>query len=868
VYVIAHVLLAYAAMWSLMRAWDVTLPGATLAALGYAFGGPVLLLYCNVIFLVGAAWMPLAFLAADGWIRRGSRRSLAGLAAVLAMQTLGGDPEASYLAVVAAAGYGAGISLASSGRPVRRLVLIAAAACAAYLGLLVWSLWGAAPGQGGGLGWWPSTTRLALGCWLAAGVVLLVRLCWFRAWGVEARLLGVAGAAALALALAGVQVVPALEFIELSSRGDGATPASVYDQSLHPARLVEGLWPGFFGSVGRGNHRWLPVLPPIYDHMVWVDSVYVGAMTACLGLAAARLRKASSRRVWLTAVMIAGLAGSLGSYGSPLLWLRSFPALQPLVGAHVAADEGRMDPSAIPDGTGGPYWFLTAALPGFGSFRYPAKLLVITSLGICGLSGLGWDDLQAGISRRMWWLALGSLAVGLCAAVWFALPSTRAAFVSFLQARPDLSTTVFGPLDVPGAIVDVWWALVHGAAAAAILMALASRSKARYSGWLAAAASALDLGVAHRPLIYTIPQHILDARPRALDVIQSAEANDPSPGPFRIHRQANWAPAAWLAGGSADRLEDIVRWERDSLRSKYAITEGLAYASTRGTAELSELLPFFTSMPIRLDPEASRRNGFPEGYEVVYFTRRGFDLWNARYFILPARLALRSRFRGVLSLLPRTVEIDPPPGAFEGPDAAARRQHWLLKEDVQILRNQAAFPRAWIVHRARFFGPGSVRSPALRQRVMDEILYQDDELWHEEGRRVHDPRVVAWLEVEPDDRRRIAGALSGADADPSETVTIDRYEPDRVELTAHLGSAGLVVLADVFYPGWELSIDGVPAPILRANRAMRGALVPSGRHRLTYAYRPNSVRLGVVASVVGTLALLVLLRRGPAPGAQ
>jgi hypothetical protein len=82
-------------MWIMMRGWNVSPSGATLAALGYAFGGPVLLQYCNVIFLVGAAWMPLAFFAADRWLRLGDRRAWAWMAAVLSMQILGGDPQAA-----------------------------------------------------------------------------------------------------------------------------------------------------------------------------------------------------------------------------------------------------------------------------------------------------------------------------------------------------------------------------------------------------------------------------------------------------------------------------------------------------------------------------------------------------------------------------------------------------------------------------------------------------------------------------------------------------------------------------------------------------------------------------------------------------
>ncbi|MFO0909912.1 MAG: YfhO family protein [Isosphaeraceae bacterium] len=60
-------------------------------------------------------------------------------------------------------------------------------------------------------------------------------------------------------------------------------------------------------------------------------------------------------------------------------------------------------------------------------------------------------------------------------------------------------------------------------------------------------------------------------------------------------------------------------------------------------------------------------------------------------------------------------------------------------------------------------------------------------------------------------------------------------------------------------PGWELTIDGQPAPIYRTNRMMRGAAVPSGRHRLVYTFNPRSFRLGRQVSGFGLGLLLILV---------
>ena len=673
VYVIAHVALAFGAMWSLMRGFNVSLSGASIAALGYAFGGPVLLQYCNVIFLVGAAWMPLALLHAHRWLHLGDRRALAWLALVLSMQTLCGDPEAAYLSACAAAAYALGLSLtAPDHHRGRTLALAGLAVLVVYLCLIAWKLWGEDMGHRMKLGWWPTAERVALAGWVVVALTFLVR--WVRrnrTWGTASRLLGLAGACALALAVSAVQLVPSLEFILLSPRaGSGQAPAGIFDFSIHPARLIEGLWPNVFGTIAMGNHRWLEALPPTFDYQVWLESLYPGGPILILGLAAAGFRRRPSWRAWLTGVALIGAAAGLGTYASPLFWARSFSPLASIVGQHATAAGGEGNSRALPDGFGGIYWLMATALPGFSAFRYPGKLLVVASLGICGLAGLGWDELFQTGWRRPGRLVLAGLAVTIGSLMLLRIPMGRERFTHFLTLHPDLTTTVFGPLDIASSLTDVSRSLVHAAVmmGASLLLFRGAGRSPQLAGVAALSLLTVDLGLSNAHLIHTVPQRVFDARPRALDVIERAESREAASGPFRIHRMPNWAPAAWLTRGTADRIETIVRWERDSLRPKYAITEGASYTLTKGTAELSDLLPFFDTMAIRLDAATSRRHGFPSGYEVVYYMRRGFDLWNTRYFILPARLVLDSRFRGVLSFLPSTTEIDPPPGAFDGPD--------------------------------------------------------------------------------------------------------------------------------------------------------------------------------------------------------
>ncbi len=67
--------------------------------------------------------------------------------------------------------------------------------------------------------------------------------------------------------------------------------------------------------------------------------------------------------------------------------------------------------------------------------------------------------------------------------------------------------------------------------------------------------------------------------------------------------------------------------------------------------------------------------------------------------------------------------------------------------------------------------------------------------------------------------------------------------------------AGLLMLADLDYPGWNVEIDDQPAAIQRVDGIFRGVAVPAGGHVVTWKYRPRSVFFGAVISVA-TLLLL------------
>ena len=349
-------LLAFAAMLVLLRRWGTSWVGSILGSLAYAFGGPVLFQYCNIIYLVGAAWLPLGFRAVDRWLRLGRGIALAELAVVLAMEILGGDPESAYLTGLCAAGYAAALAWRKGSRsgagtdgapPWSRRGQIFAAVLVRPLAR---DALGRRDPRRGVVGAGVST---GAACSAAATSVALdplgrpdgrdrlgsgrpgVRGALAETEKGRARpilmpmLCGLVVAAVVAAALSAAQLLPVLEFTTQSGRAAEDGSHDIYPFSLHLVRVVEFVWPNIFGTPYHGNKLWLAAVPlPGTDAPVWVPTLYLGGLTLVLVLGGSRLRSAREStpwRTWMAVVTVVSLLGSFGEYGSPIWFARLAP---------------------------------------------------------------------------------------------------------------------------------------------------------------------------------------------------------------------------------------------------------------------------------------------------------------------------------------------------------------------------------------------------------------------------------------------------------------------------------------------------------------------------------------------------------------
>jgi uncharacterized membrane protein YfhO len=101
----------------------------------------------------------------------------------------------------------------------------------------------------------------------------------------------------------------------------------------------------------------------------------------------------------------------------------------------------------------------------------------------------------------------------------------------------------------------------------------------------------------------------------------------------------------------------------------------------------------------------------------------------------------------------------------------------------------------------------------------------------------------------------VASDVTGCSSDASGEVSVIHETANTLEAQT-VGGEGFVVFSERYAPGWKATVDGESVQVVRVNGLLRGVCVPSGKHTVAFAYRPTSLYIGGVLSVVATLVSL------------
>ena len=82
---------------------------------------------------------------------------------------------------------------------------------------------------------------------------------------------------------------------------------------------------------------------------------------------------------------------------------------------------------------------------------------------------------------------------------------------------------------------------------------------------------------------------------------------------------------------------------------------------------------------------------------------------------------------------------------------------------------------------------------------------------------------------------------------------------NEVVLRAAPSAPAILVLADMWMPGWSVRVDGEAATLLKADHVLRAVALPAGEHTVTFTYRDPALKLGLTVAAVGLLLIVSLL---------
>lgn len=148
-----------------------------------------------------------------------------------------------------------------------------------------------------------------------------------------------------------------------------------------------------------------------------------------------------------------------------------------------------------------------------------------------------------------------------------------------------------------------------------------------------------------------------------------------------------------------------------------------------------------------------------------------------------------------------------------------------------------ALPRAWVVHRTELLGSARQREARLRS---------------------FDPGRVALVEHMAAELPA-AQPRDGGDADHTPArVTARSGGGARMVLAVDAPRAGLLVIAESWYPGWKARVNGREAMVHRVNHGLMGVKVGTGKQHVALVFAPSSLTWGTALSLAALLGILLL----------
>lgn len=170
-----------------------------------------------------------------------------------------------------------------------------------------------------------------------------------------------------------------------------------------------------------------------------------------------------------------------------------------------------------------------------------------------------------------------------------------------------------------------------------------------------------------------------------------------------------------------------------------------------------------------------------------------------------------------------------------GPIPGLVELHRGEQSGLLVLENPRALPRAYLV--------GEV-----------ETIPDAEETWSRLRSSAFEPGRTAILHAPLDTE------IAPIDSSSTASAELLRHGPREMAWEVETDGPRLLVISEVYYPaGWKASIDGVEAPIMRANHLLRAVVVPAGAREVVLRFDPASRAASSAVSAATTVAVYLVL---------
>jgi hypothetical protein len=200
----------------------------------------------------------------------------------------------------------------------------------------------------------------------------------------------------------------------------------------------------------------------------------------------------------------------------------------------------------------------------------------------------------------------------------------------------------------------------------------------------------------------------------------------------------------------------------------------------------------------------------PQGRYAILdsYTNRLLDLANGKYLVL--------------------LEEDDTTSIYEELTVTGNLEKIFEDRSVNIFLKRQALPRAFFASQWEF-----LIEDEILERLLDKDFPISEKIILEEN--------FAELDQIIDGKGDVKYVYHGSQRD---------------ELEVDTSVAGLLFVADMWYPGWKVFVNGEEKDILRANYTFRAVPLEEGKHKVEFIYDPKSFRIGKWLSLLSATSLL------------